>query len=374
MANYTWAEVPASNTLADIDPGLDPQITPPNADYLGRGMTLGLFSWTGGVWDDVTGTFWVPLGGGHTDYGGNEPYRIRLESDTPAWIMVRRPTGAIGNLGVTRDGREASGLYFDGRLRAVHSYNNQCFVPNLGPVITRLAGCYYSAPISPANARAYWLDEAGEAHLLSDYAAVAGGSPFLSANDGAAAFDMVRGARGTVWSLGHGNSRLIQIDVATGAAQSRGAAANHLASSDALHYVPEMDVLAGVNRGELKIWRIDRGDYAPVRPVMTGSFSSGLVINNLEGFGSCWSRSLRRLALYENRSSRVGEISTLTPTGGPVDTWQRGVLPIAASNTVLPPGGATGGGLFGRFGYSDKLLGFYLIPGTRSKPYFFAAE
>lgn len=374
MAKNTWAEVPASNTLAAIDPGNNPAITPPGADHIARGMTLGLLSWTGGVWDDSSGTFWIPLGGGHTDYGGNEPYRIRLSADEPDWVMVRNPTGAIGNTGITRDGREATGLYFDGRLRAVHSYNNQTFVPGLGPVISRLTGCYYFATNSAANARAYWIDGAGEAHLISDYAAANDGSSLISASDGVCAFDPTRGARGSLWSLGHGNSRLVQIDMATGTAQARGVKANYLASCDAMHYIPGMDVLAGINRGALKIWHLGQDNYTPVSPALSGNFSDGLEISSLAGFGSCWAPELRMLCLYENGSKQRAQISTLTPTRAAGDAWVRGVLDVSPANTVTPPPFGSNGGLFGRFGYSSLLRGFYLVPGTTQMPYFFATE
>lgn len=374
MAKNTWAIVPARNTLAAIDPGNNPAITPPGADYVARGMTLGLLSWTGGVWDDQSGTFWIPLGGGHTDYGGNEPYRIRLSEDEPEWVMVRSPTGAIGNTGITRDGGEATGLYFDGRLRAAHSYNNQTYVPGLGPVISRLTGCYYFATNSPANARAYWLDGAGEAHLISDYAAANDGSALISASDGVCAFDPTRGARGSLWSLGHGSSRLVQIDIATGAAQARGTKANYLASCDAMHYIPGMDVLAGINRGELKVWPLGQDSYTPASPALSGNFSDGLEITNLAGFGSCWAPELRMLCLYENRTKQRAQISTLTPTRAAGDAWVRGVLDVSPASTVTPPPLGNHSGLFGRFGYSSLLRGFYLVPGTTQMPYFFATE
>lgn len=377
MVKNTWAIIPAANTLADIDPGGNPAITPPGADHVARGMTQGLLSWTGGVWDDDTGTFWIPLGGGHTDYGGNEPYRIRLGDENPSWVMVRNPTGALGNTGITRDGREATGLYFDGRLRAVHSYNNQTFVPGLGPVVSRLAGCFYAASTSPANARAYRIDSAGEAHLICDYATVNNSNPLISSHDGACTYDPTRGARGTLWSLGNASSPLVQIDLASGTAMARGARDNHLASCDALHYIPGMDALAGINRGLLKIWPLAQGSYAPVMPTLSGSFSGGLEISNLVGFGSCWAPELRQLCLYENGGAdgdARGEISTLTPTAGAAAPWVRGVLKVSPANTVIPPPFGSGGGLFGRFGYSSRLRGFYLIMGTSHLPYFFASE
>lgn len=373
MAVNTWAMIPSANTLADIDPGRNPAITPPNADYVARGLTAGLLSWTGGVWDDESGTFWIPLGGGHTDYGGNEPYRIKFDADSPTWVMVRNPTGALGNQGATRDGLERSGTYFDGRLRAVHSYNNQTFIPGLGPVISRQAGSYYTG--APATKRAaYRIDNAGEAHILCDYSLQNVSNPLISSDDGTCAYDSTRGVRGTLWTLGHGNSRLIAIDLAAGRAEVRGEAGNHLASSDAMHYIPGMDVLAGINRGALKIWHIDQDYFSPLTPTLSGKFSAGLEIVNLVGFGSCWAPELRQLCLYENPNTNRGQISTLTPTGGPTDPWVRGVLEVSASNVVLPPLGGSNGGLFGRFGYSSKLRGFFLVPGTRHQPYFFATE
>lgn len=373
MAINTWAEIPASNKLEDIDPGKNPAITPPTEDYTARGMTAGLFAWTGGVWDDESGTFWVPLGGGHSDYGGNEPYRIKLDSDSPTWVMVRNPTGAVGNTGVTRDGQDRSGVYFDGRLRAVHSYNNQIYVPGLGPVISRQQGCYYGG--HPADTRAaYRIDDAGEAHLLCDYTAQNASNPTISTDDGTCAYEPTRGARGTLWSLGNATSKLIAIDLATGAAVVRGVADNHLASCDAMHYIPGMNVLAGINRGALKIWHIDQDYFTPLTPALSGNFSAGLEIVNLQGFGSCWAPELRQLCLYENPTNNRGQISTLTPTDGPTHPWIRGVLAVSPSNTVLPPAGSSDGGLFGRFGYSSKLRGFFLIPGTRHNPYFFAIE
>ena len=358
----------------DIDPGKNPSITGPSADYIGGGsMTSGLLSWTGGVWDDETGTFWIPLGGGHTDYGGNEPYRIKLSAESPNWVMVRKPTGAIGNEGVTRDGLERSGVYFDGRLRAVHSYNNQTFVPGLGPVISRLQGCYPNG--YPASKRAaYRLTDAGEAQLICDYTVQNSSNPLLSTDDGTCAYDPTRGPRGTLWSLGNDASKLIQIDLSAGTAQARGESDNHLASCDAMHYIPGMDVLAAINRGILKIWHIDQNYYIPIAPPLSGSFSPGLEITNLVGFGSCWAPELRQLCLYENPVNSLGQISTLTPTGGATNPWVRGVLDVSPSNTVLPPAFGSNGGLFGRFGYSSKLRGFFLIPSTRHLPYFFATE
>lgn len=375
MTPFTWKTIPTTNTLSAIDPTTNPAITPPGADFVGRGMTLGLLSWTGGVWDDQTGTFWIPIGGGHTDYGGNEPYRIQINSNSPSWVMVRNPTGAVGNTGVTRDGLEETGVYFDGRIRAAHSYNNQTFVPGLGPVISRSAGVFYApgGGDSVGNNKAYWLNSAGEANLIVDHAAVTAASLALSQSDGVCAYDPTRGAQGTIWTMGHGDAVMVRIDIAAQTAVAVGPRDNHFVTSDAMHYIPSMDVLAGITRGVLKIWRIDQGNFTPVTPTLSGSYSSGLDLTYFSGFGSCWVPELNCLALFENKLNNRIEISTLTPTGTASDPWVRGVLNVDVSNVVVPP--ALGGdGLFGRFGYSSLLKGFYLVPNTTSQPLFFAIE
>jgi hypothetical protein len=347
LVAHTWTVVPATNVLADIDPTAGAtDIAPPGADFVARGMTAGLFAWTGGVWDDATGTWWMPLGGGHTDYGGNEPYRIRLADETPTWVMVRPPTGsdpANGSdwtptiePGTTRDGLETSGVYFDGRLRSVHSYNNQCFVPGLGPVIARHAGYFYTAPAAPDTSRkAYYLDAQGEANLIVDYWSIAGqGSG--SANDGAACYDP---SRHCVWTVGHGSSRLVQIDLATGVATGRGAQGEGwIASGGAMVYIPSMDVLAMLSIGGLIIVRLDQGSYTRVVPSLSGSYASGLVVANFVGTGFAWCPTLGKLLLYQ-QSSDTTRISTLTPSdpGDPSAPWVRGTLTVSPSNAVTPP-------------------------------------
>lgn len=385
MTTNTWAVVPATNQLTDIDPTAGAtDVAPPGADFVARGMTAGLFAWTGGVWDDATGTWWMPLGGGHTDYGGNEPYKIVLADSAPTWVMVRPPTGSDhpdgGNYspviepGTTRDGLETSGVYFDGRLRAVHSYNNQCFVPGLGPVIARRTGHFYTAPTGGGKKEAHYLDSDGEAHLLCDYSAITGQGTG-SAHDGAAAYDPTRGTQGSVWCVGHGASRLIQIDVQAGTAQGRGSSdLGWIVSGGDMVYIPSMDVLAMWSAGTLVIVRLDLDDYSRVTPTLSGSFASGLVNANFVGTGFDWSPELGKLLLYQ-QSSNTTVISTLTPSDpdDPSAGWTRGSLTVDGSNSVTPPV-SDANGLFGRFGYSTYLKGCYLVSATNDDVYFYATE
>lgn len=376
MAANTWAVVPATNLMTDVSPAAD-GIVPVGADFVARGMEAGLFSWCGGVWDEATGTWWMPLGGGHTDYGGNEPYRIQIDAEAPAWVRVRAPTGATGNEGTTRDGLEATGVYFDGRLRAVHSYNNHTFVPGLGPVVTRLAGPFYapgSNPSEPSRCM-HAIGADGEATQIANYWAVTGQPTTGSSNDGAAAFDPTRGTSGTIWTIGHGLTRLIGVDVDTGTATGYGASnVSFIASGGHMVYIPEMDVLACLSIGGLLIVRLDQASYAPVTVSLSGSYASGLTNANFVGTGFGWSAELGCLVLYQ-QASNTTQISTLTPSNSadPSAAWVRGSLTVAGSNAVTPPVSDVNG-LFGRFGYSSRLGGCYLVTHTTTDVYFYATE
>jgi hypothetical protein len=105
MAAFTWAEVPTSNTLASLNPKNNASINPayPGNPEWGAGHAAVITAWCGGCLDEATDDFWIPLGGGHADYAGNEPYKLNLRHDTPTWTMVRPPSGAVGNVLNTQD-------------------------------------------------------------------------------------------------------------------------------------------------------------------------------------------------------------------------------------------------------------------------------
>lgn len=121
----TWSEV-GSNTLAEIDPAIDPLVNP---NYPGDAPWKGINShpsvisaWSGGAWDEATKSLYI-TGGGHGDYGGNEVYK--WNAATGLFSMVTKPSGAIGNIGTLNDGNDASNpCYFDGQPRSAHNYGN----------------------------------------------------------------------------------------------------------------------------------------------------------------------------------------------------------------------------------------------------------
>ena len=87
MTARTWIEVPTTNTLADLNPKNNSTINPnypssPEWSAVG-GQAAIVTAWCCGCFDQATDTLWLPLGGGHADYAGNEPYKIRLDTDSP---------------------------------------------------------------------------------------------------------------------------------------------------------------------------------------------------------------------------------------------------------------------------------------------------
>ena len=148
MEANTWKEV-GINTLDDVNPEYDstsvklPKHTSMESSTEHKSIII---AWCGACFDDNESVLWLPLGG-HSDYAGKyEPYKeIDLSVNSPTWEMVRPPSGAIGNQMVLDDGQEATGLYSDGRLRAVHSYNKPVYVPQIGPVMSVTGMAYKSA-------------------------------------------------------------------------------------------------------------------------------------------------------------------------------------------------------------------------------------
>lgn len=386
MAPNTWAEVPTSNTLSQLDP-VTLGLVPPNSNAFGTGtMTRNGYAWTGGVWDEETSTFWVPTLGGHTDWGGNEPHNIALGVDAPTWRKLRLPSGAVGMPPVDRNAAapysQKECVFQDGRIRPGHSYNNHCFVPGVGPVITRISGAFIDGTNSTANVMhpgvriARRIDDAGESHILCDFNSVTGQGTG-SVDDGAAEFDPTRGARGTIWTVGSGTSRIVKIDVATGIATGFGASDNHIPSGGNMKYVPGLDVLALFGYGgALKIVRLGAGATEPVTPSVVGSFSAGFQWRVFEGAGIDWCAELGCFLLWNNLTSRT-EISTLKPSNAanPSAPWERGVLPVAGLNTVTPPVlGSDGATPFGRVRYSSRLGGLLIVCGMTERPHFFATR
>lgn len=130
--------IPIANKLSDLNPDNNPAINPnypSSAPWTGStGHTSVISTWCGACYDRATDTLHFPLSGGHGDWAGNEPYKVRIGDESPLFVMMRNPSGAVGNTGTLNDGLESTGVYFDGRPRAIHSANRPVYVPGLGPI------------------------------------------------------------------------------------------------------------------------------------------------------------------------------------------------------------------------------------------------
>lgn len=366
----TWGTVPG-NTLASINPENDPTVNPnyPAASpWRGStGQSSMVSAWSGGCFDPVTCTFHEPLQEGHNDGACNAPYRVGLKAEVANFEYYRRPSGAIGNV-FDLTAAEGTGYYLDGRLRACHSYNNNVFVPGLGPVVTRTIGHYPSG--STGMNKAFVINQVtGEASLLSDHTAASGGG----GGYGGGAYDA---ARGVIWMLGTGTAPLVKINTATGVASAVKSADNY-AFDARLVMLDEYDLLLVVQTGgagyQAPIFAFDLLTTPPaIVPInYTGSFSSGLPIAGYTG--ADWNATAKELLLWGNATNRV-EVSVLhIPTDPRTGNCTAGVKTVAAENTVTPTAAAVNG-TYGRF-FHSTLLGCCFVLNAVDQPiYFFRLE
>jgi len=79
-----------------------------------------IIAWCGLALDPRDSTVYMPAGGGHNDYAGNEVDSIKLSDDAPAWIERRASTPVAQ---ITRN----SNHYLDGRPTSRHSYYGVTF-------------------------------------------------------------------------------------------------------------------------------------------------------------------------------------------------------------------------------------------------------
>ncbi len=360
MSPNTWVEVPAVNNLSDLNPANDPDINPnypDNPEWMGNHNSI-IDAWCGACNDDAV--LWLPLSGGHADYGGNEPYRINLYADSPEWEMVRPPSGAIGNILTTRDGQEATGLYSDGRPRAIHSYNKPVYVPGVGPVISTQGSTWYSG--QSGTSRPIFINPvSGEMDHFYDAPTSGAGT----ASGSAACYDP---SRHSIWRRGSGTANILRFDIDQGAWIDT-QAGTAWSGNVAMEYLPEHDCLfiacAFMTNG-FAVFDCNAGTYH--YPAVTGNFT-GMTLS-----GSCRPRHIpgtTSIALWDN-STQTTVINTMSFNTDPrTDTWAIGQMPVDQSNIVVPTAKASNG-TYGRFFYSESLNGFGVINATDEPIYFYA--
>lgn len=362
MAAGTWALVPG-NTLSDINPANSAAINPNHpgaAPWAGStGHAAVVSAWCGACWDDETGTFWLPLSGGHNDYFGNEPYKNCLFVDTPAWEMLRNPTGAVGNTGgVFNDGLESTGVNWDGRFRACHSYNKPTYVPGRGPMMTILSST--SPNPSGPNYSLLLNETTGEmTHVATNSGA--GGT------DGGSAYDP---SRNRLYWLGSNGARLTYLNCDTWAWTTLSGGTYHNDySNQSLIYVPGKDVLVNLSAGTGVLSVFDPVTGTRYQPGTTGSGGA-----TLSGSGGAKWSALLGCILYWHNSTSTTLITTITPPANPLtEPWVLGTLSVDPSNTVTPTA-RNSNGTYGRFQVSEKLRAAFLLNATNQQIYAFALD
>lgn len=367
----TWVVVPG-NTIASINPENNAAINPnypSSSPWRGiTGQTALVTAWNGMSYDKTLDEISMPLGGGHGDYGGNENYWNLLGVDTPTWRMPRNPSGAVGNLITLNDGQEAAGVYADGRLRAIHNYNNILHVPGVGHCVVRQSGKYIAD--GPNGQRLHSIDRTtGEATLILDWNSLSiTGSPY-----GGSCYDSLRNC---IYTIGVGNTPMVKINLNTLVASVVVSSNNYVGAYAKLVYLAAYDLVAVFQSSGTgypqKFYLFDPSNsYAQISPTLTGSFSSGFTFNGQ--IGADWDDTAHKFYLWNNSTSTT-EISTLAPSGNPrTQSWVESVLSVDGSNAVTPTAMAANQ-TYGRFAHSPNLGGCWLLNAVGESIRFFALE
>lgn len=353
--------IPASNTLADINPRYNPALNPNYPDRAEWDAVIGqaaiTIAWCGACYGDEVGEFWLPLSGGHGDYAGNEPYKISLFADIPQWQMVRPPSGAIGNTLITNDGQEASGVYSDGRPRAIHSYNKSVWIPGQGPSISVQGSTSWSGQSG------VWdflkIDRTTGEATRTAFASI----PIGNASGLGACYDP---SRHCIWARGVGTGYWGKLDIASMQWSTFGV---QEASSGyhGLCYIPGHDVIFDA----CTFYTSGVGIVDCVTGVVSQPVVIGAAAATLGGtMQPVWVADLGAVAVWDNSAANASKVTLLTPGANPrTDAWTASTLEFSV---VDQPTGKTQYGTYGRFFYSRRLGGFGVLNATSQPIYFFA--
>ena len=365
MNIYDVVAIPHVAPLSSINPENNPAINPnypsPSQWKGSTGFASVVSGYCGAAWDDVTGRFWLPLGGGHNDYGGNETLFTYLMDDAPVWQMLHPPSGAVGNVILLNDGAEASGLYSDGRFRAVHSY---------GYPLAMNGRVYNGAQIatfySGQSGKGWFIEidaGTGDHSLVCDYTT---NGANIGSGYGATAGDPTRNK---AYVIGKGSTRIVDVNLNNGAfAPIGGSAENILGEYCTGIYIPEADKIMFVAQQTANTaYRAHRGlivinpaNNAVSYPVCENypSFLGGAV-------GAAWCGD--KLLLWDN-ATQTNKFAVLTPSN-PNDLTQPWTVSeiTGIGETITQRQGA---GTYNRLQYS-KRLGGVLLYNDVTQPIFF---
>ncbi len=376
-----WLTVTAGDISAvnpQNNPAMNPNF-PAEAPWKAvSGQIAVIDAWGSCAWDDAARRFWIPNGGGHNNYAGNEPYALDAGANSPAWALKQPPTGAIGNTGLLNDGQEATGVYFDGRPRSVHTYNSVCFAPGVGAVLIRQGAQYMSA--DSANKVFKFDPETGVATLVFNLDSL--GVNLASSTGSACCYVPQRGdTPARIYTVGTiGAHKMAWVEPsATPGTWNGGSLATSVYLSDGyqgMTYIPTIDRILHIRLSAGAIQHVlvhpDTGvatDLGAVSGTPPSGFQTG------SQCGADWNSDLGWLGIWSQRGSNLTAVCKLTPSGSPLTTaWTLTTITLDGSNSVTPTGDRDGNGVFGRWRYSSSLRGFILLPASAAPTVFFATE
>lgn len=361
MAAQTWAVVPMANTLADLNPDNNPAINPnypsaPEWRAIGS-QSMIVLAWCGASNDDSRVR--IAFAGGHADWAGNECYDVELNAAAPAWVLTRKPSGAIGNLLTTNDGQELTGLYADGQPRSNHTYNNPVFVPGSGHWLARQGNTSWSGSAGTSRPIKINADGTGTLKAVNAYAG--------AGSAGAGCYDS---SRHVIWYRGDNSAKFSKYDIVSDTWSELGGNVA-VAWTSALSYDPTTDTILWANVSLTNQWAVfDCATGTIYQPTFSGAVAGGLTPGRAQ---MRWVPSLGAHVCWDN-SSNTTLITRLTPPANPrTGTWVIDTLPVGGSNAVTPSVRATNS-TYGRFFYSPTLRGFGLFNSVSGPVYFYALD
>lgn len=360
IAAQHWGVVP-SNTLASIDPENSPAYNPNypgSANWHGSlGQQAMVTAWCGGCFDQDGLALWLIQGGGHGDYGGNEPYKLDLSIDTPQFTMVRPPSTDLSGDG-------SNGLYGDGRPRSTHTYNKSVYIPGVGPALGAL-GVTYPNLLGVDNP--FVLSP-----VTGEVVRMGATNPYEIASGLDAAGACYDASRNCIWIQGTARNDMTRWNLDTDTYDRFTNTGSGRSGYVSLEYMPDHDCLLMLHSNApfgLRVFDCATGTMHS--PPFTGSFPSGVTVSDMSAAQVRYVQSGQFAAVWNNSTNTTAITVFNVPANPRTGTWTVDQLPVAPTNTVTPTV-KTSLGTYGRFFYSKKLDGFGVINGVTEQPYFYA--
>jgi hypothetical protein len=366
QALNTWGVVPTTNVLADLNPRNNPLLNPvfpskPEWEALG-GFSKIVGSWCGANANTDLNELRLALLSGHADYAGGESYGIYLKSENPEFTMLHPPTGALPEAIITDDQQENTGLYANGRARAVHTYNKCIWVPGFGHAVIPQGNCSVGA--NGGTLRALFFDQiSGEMSLFG--AAIPTGSPG-DYSGGGTCWDE---SRQCVWVRRAGTGRFHRYFPASNTWEINLTPSQSASGDVAMAYIPEHDCIVWTcssfrNTGDIGVINCATGQTNRL-PI------SGSEVGMTIGAGMALHRFNQNQFVTWNNTTNTEVINIIQYDTHPITgSWSITQMPVAESNAVTPSVKQSSG-TYGRFNNFPKLGIFVLLNSVNESPFFY---